>query len=178
MITQRDIERPDYPPPTQTFDLRNGPITDCAIHHTAGAVDETPLQIDAFERSRPEPERFIFIPYNFIVERNGTISAGRPLPVREGATYGRHDQAASIVLVGNYEKSDAGYNGPIPDAQWNSLVDIVVYLHQIFPSIEYTYGHGDVRILFGVDYSDLCPGSEVESRLDELRKLVHEKLGR
>jgi N-acetyl-anhydromuramyl-L-alanine amidase AmpD len=117
------------------------------------------------------------IAYNYIITPDGKIYDGRPVGYVPAAAYGRNLQSLNVVLVGNFEKGDGGFTGPPTAAQYSSLVDLSVFVHQHFPSILRTIGHRDVATEFypGVDegdYSTACPGSELYSLLPAVRAAV------
>lgn len=151
-------------------------VTDLIVHHTAGALTQTPQEIDAEHRA----EGWAMIGYEYVITPDGTIYDGRPLDVVPSAAYGRNTQSVDVVLVGNFQASDPGYTGPPSAAQMQSLKDFALWIHQQIPSICRTIGHGDVARMFYPDdegdYSTACPGSELESQLPEIRSYVASKL--
>lgn len=177
------IFQPAYPPPSSGFtDRSSGDITQRVLHHSAGPITQTPLEIDAFERSRTDqPDPFIYIPYSFLAGPTAgdyhkpVLYLGRPPLYVEGATFGQHLQTVSICVIGNFEKTSAGYTGPPTDELKQLLVDWAVYVQRMFPGIDRTVGHNQTAIEQG--YTDQCPGSDLIDFLPELRERVAKALG-
>ena len=159
---------PDYPPPLGDFSLRNpGTITDLIYHHSDGPLNQTPIDIDTFERTRKDGD--IYIPYTYLVDYKGNIYAGRPPLAVSAASYGRNSESVAVCAIGAFHSSTDNYNGPPTTAQLDGLFEIGLYLHRKFPSIARTICHGDIAPMFYPDdqenYSTACCG-------DTLRKLV------
>lgn len=169
----------DYPAPAFAMTPRAlANITDFIIHHTAGAVGQTPLEIDAEHRN----EGWAMIGYNYVITPDGTVYEGRSLNVEPSAAYGRNMESIDVVLVGNFDSSDAGYTGPPTDAQLDSLLSLGIDVHQKFPTIERTIGHCDVATMFyptdEVSYSTACPGNELYSHLPDLKSKIAQALSK
>lgn len=168
----------NYPAPAYSMTPRNpSDITDLIIHHEAGSLSETPLSIDAQHRG----EGWAMIGYNFIIDTEGRVYDGRPLDVVPSAAYGRNRQSINVSLVGNFQQDDPGYTGPPTAQQLQAIVDLGVYLHKRFPSIERTIGHRDVATLFyggDGDYATACPGSMLYAKLPELKAQIAQQVNR
>ena len=151
-------------------------ITDIIVHHSAGTLKQTPLDIDQEHRNRGMSG----IGYNYVIVPSGTVFSGRPPEVVPAAAYGRNAESLNICVIGNFEPTDSGYTGKPTPAQLSSLKDLVVYLHHKFPTIVRTIGHRDVATLFHpnntADYSTACPGQdlywELPHILEEVKKAM------
>ena len=150
-----------------------GNIKYLVIHHTAGGLDQTPLQIDAEERAG----EYSMMPYELLVDQQGVIYAGRPLVYESAATYGLNGVAVAVVAIGNYQSDDSGFTGLPTQALLDGLVDAGVYLHQQFPTIEHTIGHRDAGPLSNPPYSTLCPGDELYSHIPWIKAQIGQRLG-
>lgn len=128
------IKYPDYPPPNGSPATRDlSVVTVEIIHHSAGPITQTPLDIDAFHRQPPDD--FVMIGYNFLIGHDGTVYQGRPMTDVPAATEGFNTESVAICLIGNFQPDDAGYTGPPSAAQMQSLKDLSVYVHQKIPTI-------------------------------------------
>ncbi len=147
-------------------------ISDLIVHHTAGAVTQTPLEIDAEHRAIGDA----MIAYNYVITPDGKVYTGRPIDVVPAAAYGRNAQSINVVLVGNFEAGDAGYTGPPTKEQTASLEALAIQLHRQYPTIERTYGHRDVATLFYANdtapYATACPGSVLYAELASIKRAI------
>lgn len=161
-----------YPSPAHTLIPRERTqITDLIVHHTAGALTQTPSDIDAEHRNTGDS----MIAYHIIVTPDGSAYWGRPLDAVGAATYGRNTESVNVCLVGNFQTGDAGYTGPPTNAQLATLEKLVLDLHKMLPSIVRTIGHRDVATLFfGGDgnYATACPGTDLYARIPEIKQRV------
>jgi hypothetical protein len=159
------IVNPGYPAPMSDFTPRNtNTITDAIVHHTAGPKNQTPLEIDAFERNNGD----VFMPYTYLIDNAGVIYSGRPADVVSAASFGRNQQSIAICLIGNFQAHDAGYNGPPSAAALISLYDLLLWLHRQYPSIIRTYPHGSIAAMFfggDSDYATECAGDELSAKV-------------
>ena len=162
----------NYPSATQPFTPRTvADVTDFVVHHTAGPVTQTPLQIDAFERSRGD----IFMPYTWLIDNGGTIYAGRPALAMSAATYGRNMNSVAVCLIGNFQSNDAGFTGDPTAQQVAALTDLCIWAHRNYAAITRTYAHGDVAALFynnDSNYATDCCGDRLRALLPALRQSV------
>lgn len=162
----------NYPLPAFPMTPRSlSVITDYIIHHDAGSLTETPLQIDAQHRA----EGWAMIGYNYVIDPDGTVSDGRPLDVVPSAAYGRNAQSVNVSCVGNFQEGDAGYTGPPTLAQVQALVDLGVYVHQRLPSIVRTIGHRDVATMFydgDGAYATACPGNQLYALIPHIKSQI------
>jgi N-acetylmuramoyl-L-alanine amidase len=166
---------PLYPSPGVNYAARQvSNITDFIIHHTAGSVHQTVLDIDAEHRAKG----MAFIAYNWIISPQGTIFSGRPIEWVSSASYGRNQQSVAVCLIGNFESGDPGYTGRPTGAQLDALNRLAVLSHVHIPSIARTIGHRDIETLFypgqSESYGTACPGSELWKMIPLVRKYVNE----
>jgi hypothetical protein len=166
-----------YPKPGVNYAARQvSNITDFIIHHTAGSVSQTVLDIDAEHRAKG----MAFIAYNWIISPQGTIFQGRPIWWVSSASYGRNQQSVAACLIGNFESGDPGYTGRPTGAQLDALNRLAVLSHIHIPSISRTIGHRDVAPLFyphdTAPYSTACPGDQLYKLIPLVKKYITENL--
>lgn len=146
-----------------------GSISDLIVHHSAGALTQTALDIDAEHRRIGDA----MIAYNFVITPDGTINDGRPLVNVPAAAYGRNAQSVNVCVIGQFQPDAAGYTGPPTPAQIMALEDLAAQLHLEIPSICRTIGHRDVAPMFYPsdegDYSTACPGDDLYKQLPAVR---------
>lgn len=151
-------------------------ITDFIIHHTAGPINQTALDICKEHMDRG----FSTIGYNWVITEDGVVHSGRQIEYVPAAAYGRNTQSVNVALTGNFEFGDPGYTGPPTPQQIQALKDLCVYAHASMPNIVRTIGHKDVAPLFfpsdEADYSTACPGSQLYSLIPAVKQYVREKL--
>lgn len=166
-----------YPPPAFEMTPRElSQITTLIIHHSDGALDQTPLDIDAEHRA----EGWAMIGYNWVIEPDGTVYEGRPTNVVPSAAYGDNTPSVDVCLIGDFEPGTAGFQSSVPAAQFQSLKDLAVEVHQHYPTIAQTIGHRDVASLYPNDpgdYSTACPGEVLYDLIPSIRAYVAAKLG-
>jgi len=171
-----NIATVNYPAPTSPFTPRSaGAITDFIVHHSAGPKSQTPMQIDAFERTEGD----IYIPYTWLIDDKGTIYSGRPPEFISAASYGRNAESVAVCLIGNFQKDDKGYNGPPSTAALNSLYDLCLYAHKKYPSIIRTYPHGSIAHLFFEDddnYATECAGDQLNALVPGIKSRISKLL--
>ena len=164
------ISEPRYPLPA--FPLIERPlsaVTDCIVHHSAGAPGQSALSIDAEHRARG----FAEIGYHFVVQPDGSVERGRALREVPAAAYGRNYESVDVCLTGDYDAT-------VPTAAaMTSLLELLVQLHHELP-ISRTIGHRDVATTFypadTAPYATDCPGGELEALLPELRAKIAARL--
>ena len=160
------IYQPTYPAPTAAFTSRDMDQVNYAIvHHAVTSLKTSPEEIDQMHRARG----FIYIGYHLLVNTYGEVFAGRPLSAVPAAAQGYNADSVDICLIGNFQSDEPGYNGPPTHAQYQALIDALVYVHQQVPSIDKTVGHGDLM-------ADACPGDIVKARLPSLKEQVYDIL--
>ncbi|MGH8794312.1 MAG: peptidoglycan recognition protein family protein [Stackebrandtia sp.] len=161
-------------PPNGTIDTINNPPSFIVVHHavTANTEDFTREQAHAHARQVQDIHQggngWTDTGYHFVISRGGFITEGRhgSLETLNGGTSfvmgahasGVNDVSIGFCFEGNYEEATT-----VPDAQWNSLVELVTYARSQYgiPNEE-IYGHRDHG-------STACPGTTVYNRLPELR---------
>jgi hypothetical protein len=168
---------PAYPPATGAFTPREASaITDFIVHHSDGPQSQTPLEIDAFERNGGD----IYMPYTWLIGPDGTIYTGRPALVESAASYGRNEQSVAVCIIGAFQEGTPEYNGPPTDAALDQLLELCVFAHRQFPSIERTIAHRDIAPLFYPndegDYATACCGSVLYAMLPDIRAKVAAEL--
>ncbi len=163
-----------YPQPTAPFTPRSvTDIADFVVHHTAGPITQTPLEIDDYERNNADHD--IYMPYTWLIGADGTIYAGRPPLVVSAATYGRNLQSVACCLIGDFQSDDAGFTGPPPQCSIDSLTSLCIWAHQQFPAISQTYAHGEVAALFyggNSNYATDCCGDVLRALLPGIKSTV------
>jgi hypothetical protein len=173
------IVQPNYPAPA--FPMTPRDVTDIVtlvIHHSDGAPDQSPLDVDAEHRA----EGWAMIGYNFFIGGDGTVYRGRPTNVVPSAAYGYNTPSVDVCLAGDFEPGTSGFQAEVPPVQLQSLKDLSVLLHQHYPTISLTIGHGDVATMFypndTADYSTACPGSVLEALIPSIRSYTAGKLNK
>lgn len=147
-------------------------ISDLIIHHTAGPLGQTPLEIDAEHRAIGDS----MIAYNWVITDDGQVFTARPIDVISAASFGRNTQSVSIVVVGNFQSNDPGYTGaPLPMVL-DSLKQLCLYAHVGIPSIIRTIGHRDIAPMFYPtdqgDYSTACPGDTLYEKISDIKAFI------
>lgn len=173
------IDHPNYPPPENSMTPRKlSHITDMIVHHSAGSLHQTPLDIDAEHRS----QGWAMIGYNYIITPDGKIHVGRPDDVSPSAAFGRNSESVNICLIGNFQHDHPGYTGKPTPAQIQSLKDLSVFLHTLYPTIVRTITHGDVALMFHAHddpghYATDCCGSDLRLLMPDIRAYTKAHLG-
>ena len=157
------LEQPAYPPPSTPLIARPpGNVRYAVIHHTGGAIDESPLAIDEFERRNFIGGPYAMIPYERLIYPN-RIVAGRPLDDESGATFGENADSVALCCVGNYELNEPS------DTLIKTLIIALVNIHLLIPSIIDTHGHCDVD-------ATACPGKFLYDRIPYIKSEVYRRL--
>lgn len=151
-------------------------VTDLIVHHSAGALSQTALDIDAEHRA----EGWVMIGYHYVILPSGEIDAGRPIDTIPAAAYGRNAQSIDVCLIGNFEPGSTGYTGSPTEQQLKALETLALWLHMKVTTINCTIGHRDVATLYYPTdtgpYATACPGDTLETRLSELKAYVAQYL--
>jgi len=114
--------------------------TSIALHHMAHPT------ADIWEVERWHLENgWRGIGYGFWVGFDGTIYEGRGFCLNAGVE-NQNDHIVSIGFQGDYEHQTS-----MPDAQFNAGIDIINYVRQNCPNIQFIGGHGDFM-------TTSCPG--------------------
>jgi hypothetical protein len=163
------IETPDYPPFGAMNTREPTEVTDEIVHHSAGSLTETPLDIDAQHRA----QGWAGIGYHLIIDPDGVVYQGRALTDVPAAAQDDNTHSVDICLIGNFQSDDAGYTGPPTDAQIKALEEASVYVHQQCPNIVRTIGHRDVASLFDdPSVATACPGNKLYADLPFVKSAV------
>jgi N-acetylmuramoyl-L-alanine amidase len=172
------ITQVTYPNPAFAMTARSrSSVTLAIVHHTAGPLAQTPLEIDQEHRNIGDS----MIAYNNLIDEHGTIYSGRPYDYDSAAAFGENEDSVDVCLIGNFQPNDAGYTGPPSDAALQALTQYLIWLHLQFPSISRTIGHRDIAPLYYPDdegdYSTACPGENLYDKLPSIRQTVFAALG-
>lgn len=166
-----------YPPPAFAMTPRDvSQITTLIIHHSDGAPNQSPLDVDAEHRA----EGWAMIGYNWFIGGDGTVYEGRPSNVVPSAAYGDNSPSVDVCLAGDFEPGTDGYQSEVPAVQLQALKDLAVEVHQHYPTITGTIGHRDVAALYPNDpgdYSTACPGDACYAQIPAVKAYVAGKLG-
>lgn len=166
------------------------------VHHTAGSNDYTRAEAPAVIRGLlaylTGSMGYADIPYNFLVDRFGTIYEGRygsiTTPVRQAATGGFNKDTMSVVAMGNFVST------PAPDAMVHSIAEVLAfrlsqYHRNPFGSKVLVAEDGSSRYAVGarVRFKEIsghmdssitaCPGAKLYQRLPEIRRTVKTLMG-
>lgn len=172
------IHTVEYPEPKFDMTYRNeSDIIYAIVHHTAGALRQTALDIDAEHRAIGDA----MIAYNMVITPDGQVYDGRPEQYDSAAAFGANGTSVDVVCVGNFQSDDAGYTGPPTDAQLNALLQVLTYWHRKYPRIQRTLGHQQVAsVLYPTNpapYATACPGDKMMAVLpgiiDKVRAAVN-----
>jgi len=163
----------NYPEPQSQMTLRLiGQITDLIIHHSDGPTMQSPLDIDAEHRVRG----MCMIGYNYIINGEGQVYAGRPLIYVPSAAYGRNPESVNVCVLGDFQSDDPGYTGVPTGAQIDALMALSIQLHHQYSTIVRTIGHCDVATMFypndTADYSTACPGDKLYLLLPTIKSAI------
>jgi hypothetical protein len=172
------IVQVQYPPPAFAMTSRErSSITLAIVHHTAGPLAQTPLEIDQEHRNIGDS----MVAYNNLIDEHGTIYSGRPYDYDSAAAFGENEDSIDVVLIGNFQPGADGYTGPPSDAALQALTQYLIWIHLQFPSISRTIGHRDIAPLFYPNdegsYSTACPGDDLYAKLASIRAAVFKALG-
>lgn len=126
------------------------------VHHTAGPVNQSVLDIHRYHRSKG----WLGVGYNLLQDKEGAWHEGRGIDKQGAHAFGYNSNSVGICLIGNFEE-DA-----LSSDRWESLVQMCSFLCLQY-GLEYTdiVGH---RELPGA--STLCPGKHID--LSALRRAV------
>lgn len=168
-----DIEQVHYPAPQFAMTPRSlADVTDLIVHHTAGSLTQTPLEIDQEHRNIGDA----MIAYNFVITPDGKVHEGRPVSYVPAAAYGRNAQSVNVVLVGQFQPDAPNYTGPPTAAQLDALLQFGIWVHRELPSIVRTIGHCNVAPMFypqdTADYATDCPGKKLIDQLPSIKARI------
>jgi len=152
-------------------------ITCVFIHHTV--MHKT---ADADDVRRVEP--FYTIGYNSYVKcvdvENDlwVVQQGRPLNRIPAAQYGMNTQGYAISIGGNYQPGAVSWLDTVSPNALHAAAAQIILVKKKCPNLKYLLGHRDVATIKAKeglnpgDYATSCPGENLYSRLDDLRKMV------
>jgi N-acetylmuramoyl-L-alanine amidase len=171
-----NIVQPNYPAPAFAMTPRDvSQVAYEIIHHSDGAPDQSPLDIDAEHRA----EGWSMVGYSFMISGDGTVYKGRPDNVVPAAAQDLNTASVDICLLGDFEPGTDGFQSEVPAAQLQALKDLSVYVHQRFPTIERTIGHRDVSGIVGdPSVSTACPGDVLYDLIPSIKAYVGAKLNK
>ena len=126
------------------------------LHHTGGSAGEDPdaAEIDAAHRRLG----WAGIGYHFLIRKDGTIEAGRPLLSVGAHAEGANYESVGIALCGNFCEDEP------TNAQTESCAMHLVLLSASFgfePDAEHIVGHRDLAVT-------ACPGDALYEQIQEL----------
>lgn len=127
------------------------------IHHTGNPVDDD-LSAEQIHASHLM-QGWAGIGYHYVIRKDGTVEAGRPLWASGAHVYGHNYNTVGIHLCGNFELV-----APTP-AQIESLAYLVGYLcdeYDITPDAAHVVGHRDLM-------ATACPGRWLYDMLQTVR---------
>ena len=137
--------------PLQYLDLSK--VDSIALHHMAHPTAD----IKTVEGWHVNDQNWRALGYNFWVGFDGTVYEGRGFKLGAGVE-NQNGHIISIGFQGDYHSK----NTKMPDAQFNSGVDIIKYVMENVPSVKKIGGHGEFM-------ATACPGKYFP--LEEMKKL-------
>lgn len=123
------------------------------LHTTAGSDDATIEDIRAAHLARG----FSDIGYHFLVWRDGTVKAGRPIDTQGAHVRGWNDESLSVALVGHGDLERPS------DEQWAAAAELVATLaHTYKVPWDQVLGHRETYDRDGQRRLKTCPGTKVD----------------
>lgn len=118
------------------------PITHIVVHCAA-----TPPSADIGAKEIRQwhlAKKWTDIGYHFVIRRNGTLEAGRPLETPGAHVEGHNANTIGICMVGGVDKGgpEGKPQNNFTDAQWATLKPLVAKLSAQFPAA-LIWGHRD-----------------------------------
>jgi len=134
-------------------ELHPGRIRWIILHTTAGREDATVDDIRAAHKARG----FADVGYHFLVWRDGTTAAGRPVHRVGAHAKGWNSRSLGIAMVGHHDHDE-----PTTE-QWRAAVDLVGALAftYVVPA-DHVIGHRETYDRDGVPRRKTCPGALVD----------------
>jgi len=120
-------------------------LDEIVIHCTATTGDTRgDVGVDEVRRWHTSPPRnWADVGYHFLIRRDGTMEAGRPLD-RVGAHVKGHNQTTiGIAYTGGIDPETGEAEDTRTDEQKETLFDLLIALRRIFPTIRKVSGHRD-----------------------------------
>ena len=122
----------------------------CVIHHSASPLSTGATDIERWHRERGFSE----IGYTWVIERDGTVVAGRSVRKNGAHVRGHNRKSLGICVVGDNTTARSAWR---PE-QWNALRATMTAVRHLFPGIRFV-GHGDLA-------ATACPGVELNRLLE------------
>lgn len=128
-----------------------------AVHHmdhlTGNLNDVTSWHMDG--------NHWVWVGYNFWIGFDGTIYECRGINYLPAAVLNHNNHVLSIGFQGQYNQ-----NNKMPDAQFNSGVELIKYLKSKLPNIKTVAGHRDFM-------NSTCPGKyfPLDKMIEEVNKV-------
>lgn len=136
--------------------LENREVTDAIILHHVG---NTNADVSAARMHEWHiANGWAGLGYHFVIRKNGTIEAGRPMDTVGAHCYGENDHTVGINIVGNFMEAEP------ETVQLMSAARLIAALgreYRIVPSAATVFGHRDFN-------STLCPGDTLYARLPDI----------
>jgi N-acetyl-anhydromuramyl-L-alanine amidase AmpD len=136
------------------------PLNEIIVHCTATRPDwwgtrTTAQKVAEVRRWHIQDRKWSDIGYHFLIDRNGTVVAGRPLQTVGAHTQGHNTGTIGISLFGGHGSSatDAFAENYTPE-QDKALRDLIAHLRTNYPSITKVSGHNQYA-------AKACPGFNV-----------------
>jgi len=133
------------------------PPTRIVLHHSGASADQTVEQIHNYHINH---NGWIGIGYNFLVDKNGNVYAGRGIGYVGAHCKGYNETSIGICAIGNME------NDEMPAAQKAGIIKLVKGIKSYYLSITTINGH---RELAATD----CPGKNYP--IEEIKALKAEE---
>lgn len=134
-------------------------ITDITVHHSATALNHTPLNFARYHtgsasKRLPANRRgkgWPAIGYHFVITPDGTVNQCLPMAAWSNHNGYNNGHALGVCLVGNFEEHD-------PTAwQMAALDELIDYLKIKLPRIKNLMGHREYPVRQN-EFRTLCPG--------------------
>ena len=129
---------------------------------TPASMDIGAKEIDRWHRERD----FWMIGYHFVIRRDGSLEAGRPLHQRGAHAHGYNDKSWGICMVGGVDEEQNPENN-FSERQFETLQSTVSLLKVLAPSAE-VLGHRDLSpdlngdgIITPNEFMKACPCFDV-----------------
>lgn len=129
-------------------------IENFVVHHSASNPKTTTAAVIKGWHTDPKKPGgpFSDIGYNYVIEGNGKLVVGRPIPVVGSHAKGVNRISIGVCVVGDNTKPEFAWS----EEQIDSLVDLYLSTVVLFPNIQLR-GHRDVM---PKGYTE-CPGLDV-----------------
>jgi hypothetical protein len=138
------------------------------IHHSGDVGMDDPRDIQRYQMyEAPKRKRSDDIAYEYVVNRDGTITEGRILAYKSAANSNKNTGKIAILIAGDFHPGkDFSADEPTA-AQLASTEALIKTLQRHFP-LRMLGGHRDIEPADPGEPTD-CPGDNLYPRLDSLR---------